>query len=1068
MDRVSQYSDRDINNVEGNQYILNDPVFKAIEGGEVGGFILERTLKVDYFDELKSTFTSKKLISRKAVSDDIEEHLKLGTSLLLYGEPGIGKTTIIRDILFGNKKIYISLRDREVDEVFTYLIEIYGLQFDKEQDLGSMLEGLMRTSEYIFIFDDCESNTNLVQKLERLEKFENKFLYLSRKKNIFKAVNINKYELMSLTKVEVKEFVNFNMMSLEDDKIDELHKKSKGNPLYLYYYVNYRIDPLPTGLENYQETLWENINSEGKEILSCIAITNFPIKREVINHSFNKIIAANTTLMEFQVKISSIDYLLENNKGKYRIFHPLFKEYILKYITNYDMKSEYETIVGETAIEKNDIIEGTLLLLDKDSNMSDEYLLEVGISLYNFSRIALALDVLEKALLIYKKDKKYEEYYAHSNYHISQLYMDINKKESGYKCIDEAIELYKELNIEEGLFLCIVFKATFLADEGRKVETEKLIKKINEFETNDEKLKSYLYINMSKINLVFNQYESAAINSKKAYELFKKLDNKEGAVKSLLNYSGALANIDQEELATEYLESVLESDNLIINKNIKAALMNNLTSCYRKSKKYSKAIEICNESIKICKELGQFNRVVMNLLNLGNVYRDLKEWEKCESVYFEGIKIAEQQGVIREVGRGNELLAICSYKQGKFKECIKYSEIAVASSKEVNDDFRVAEAYIEMSKAYNELGQSNPYINCIEEAIKYYIKENFFDEALLNIFEAIKYYCNDYNEIKVNEHLNKINDLLNSSIDVDYASIHYNLKECFDGIHNKSIVNIYYNIIKAYINSDMSVNLLGLVISFTGSCKKNKSEQTKILFMDVVNTLIYNGKESVTAMNILAFIIEQSGELIELRDIEIIIKKIEEYHDDIYIRTVRDETYVFTNCFENEIYLQYVCEFSQLINIKISLAIYLIFNFNEGKIMQNVDEVKYKDIDFNILSYHDVKSALGDNKFLKEIDLREMPIIITSGVASEVSTFIIIEKDYDIKADNTINKDNRIFIYSIMRLFIEVIKRVKGISIKDADYIYAKKAREFIEYLTYVEDNNSTSKWIVESLVENS
>lgn len=1067
MEKVDQYANRDINNVQGNQYIINNPTFKLAGEDRTGKFILEKISSVNYWEELKCVLDSKKLISRKSILDDLKKILNKSTSLLLYGEPGIGKTTLVREILLGIKIVYISLRDRCIDEVFIYLIESYGLPFNKE-DMFFTLEGLLRSSNYLFVFDDCESNKEIAQKLERLGKFKNKFLYLSRNKSVFLGVSIIRYELKELTKDEVKEFVELYMKGLEKDLIDELFIKSKGNPLYLYYYVNYKINPLPIGLESYQEALWENLNSKQKEILSCVSITNSPIKRDVLKESVDKITSTNSTLMEFQHEISIIEYLLENHNGVYHIFHPLFKEYILKYVNNYCIKNEYETIVGESAIKKNDIIEGTLLLLDKENEIINQYLLEVGIYLYRFSKILLSLRVLEKALKVYKKDETYKEYYAHTNYHISQIYRDINNKELGDLCINEAIEVYKELNDDQGYFLCIVFKATFLADDGKKVETEKLLKEINEFDSDDEELKGYLYVNMSKINLSFNQYENAAKNAKIAYESFMKVNNKNGAIKSLLNYSGALANIDQEHLATEYLEKILDNDKIKINKAIKSAVMNNLTLCYRKNKQYEKAIEVCNKSIKISEELGQPSKVAMNILNLGNVYRDLKEWNKCESLYLKGVKIAENQGVVREIGRGNELLASSSYMQGKFLDCINYSEKAIVSSKLVNDDFRVAEAYIEMSRGYLALNQVIPYINCIEEAVKYYIKENFIDEAVEYLLKLIKYYSKNYNEIKIKEHLNKITELINYNVDIDYSSLYYNLDEISEDVNSNEIINMYHHIIISYLNTKMKANLLQMLIDFTSICKINNNNHTKRLFIDIINHLIVKGKKIKRAMNILAFTIEQSGELLDITDIGDIIQKLQESSNDIYVRTAGGGVYIFTDYWNSGVYVQYTCEPNQLINIKVLLAVYLIMKFNNECIMENVDDIKCKFIDFSIFDFNSLKDALGESDFIIESDFAEIPVKFTSGVTSDVTTFIILGNEYEIKANHGMNKHNKVFIYVIMNIFLQLVQRINDISIEKADMLYAKKGREFVEYLTWVKSENVDSKWIIEPLTNNS
>lgn len=1060
------YASRDINNVQGNQYIINNPIFKSLGGEASNEFVLQKVENINYFEELKERLEEKKLVTRNTVIQDIKDIMINVESLLVYGEPGIGKTTLVGELSLSNNIIYISLRNRSIKEVLGYLIECYGLQFNKDEDIFFMLESLMKDSNYLFVFDDCESNREVIQKLERLSKCENKFLYLSRNKSVFNGINISKYELEALTKDEVKEFIKLSLENeLEDDFIDELYLKSKGNPLYLYYYINYKINPLPIGLESYQEALWESLSSEQKEILSCIAITNFPIKREVLKESLYKLTSIRNTLMEFQIKMSVIEYLLNSKKGIYDIFHPLFKEYILKYIREYGMTSDYEVIVGESAIEKNDIIEGTLLLLDKNNDIINDYLLLVGVKLYNYSRIGQSLKVLETALIRYEKDGDYTEYYAHTNYHISLIYMDINNKRNGYQCINKAIDIYKDFNDKKGYFVCIVIKAAFLAEDGRKEEAEKLLTEIDTFQFLDEELKAYVYINMSKINLSFNQYENAATNAKIAYEHFISIGNKEGALKSLLNYSGALSNIDQEELATEYLEMVLDDNDITMNKTLKAAIMNNLTSCYRKKKEYDKAISTCNESINIMKRLKRYSKLAMNLLNLGNIYRDLEDWNKCESAYMKGIEIAEEHTVIREIGRGYELMASISYMQKKYDDCIKYAQKAIEASNQVNDDFRVAEAYVEMSRGYLELNHIIPYINCIEQAIQYYLKENFVNEAIDYLIKVIKYYGRNYNEVKVKEYLEQVYMIINSGKEIDYELLCYNLVEKFkENESTNIIVDLYYNIIIGILESENYLNLMQLFNGFIDICKNNINNRTKNMFIDVVKKLVIKGKEENLMMNVIAFMIEESGDLVEREELDSIILYLKKYHDDIYVRKSGDITYIFTAYWNCGVYIQYCCDGTQLINIKVALALYLITKFNEDYIIEEVSNINCKYVDFNILDFKSVKESLGESEYLSEHNFEKIPVSFSTGVTCDIPTYIILGEEYEVKKSEESDIKNEVFIYTIMNIFLQLTKRISNVSIEELDKSCSIKARKFIEHLISRKLENSSSKWIIQPL----
>lgn len=1066
MDKELMHAERDINNVIGTQYILNNPTFKSSSQYGNTEFVLEHVESINYFNELKERLNNKILINRTKIVDEVKQLLVDFDSLLIYGGPGIGKTTLVTGIDVNKQTVYISLRDRNINEVLEYLISSYGLQFEKSEDIFFTLESLMSSSENLFIFDDCESNSDIVKRLVRLTKYNNKFLYLSRKADVFNGINVCKYELMAMEKKEVEEFVNASLkQELNSSLVDELYLKSKGNPLYLYYYVNFSIEPLPIGLESYQQALWNNLNSEQQETLSCIAITNFPISREVLMESVYRLTEVKNSLMQFQKKIVGIEYLINAKNGVYEIFHPLFKEYILQYIGDCGIIYEYETIVGESAIEKKDIVEGTLLLLNKDKEIIDKYLLPVGLKLYNHNKVSKAIRVMEAALVRYEKNEDYLEYYAHTNYHISIIYNDVNYNDKGYECINKAIDIYNTFQDKKGYLLCIVIKAVFLADEGRKEETEELITEIEAYSFEDDELKAYLYINMSKIQLTFNQYESAAINAQKAYNYFRACGNKEGAVKSLLNYSGALANIEQDDLAIEYLEMILEDKEITKNKIIKASLMNNLTSCYRKKHEFEKAISTCKESIDIMKDLNQYSKLAMNYLNLGNIYRDLEDWDKCENAYIKGIELAKEHIVKREVGRGYELMASVMCMQGKHEDCIEYAQKAIEASNSVNDDFRVAEAYIEMSRGYRNLGQTIPYINCIEEAIQYYIKENFVDEALECLIIVIEYYDSNYNELKVKECLDKFTFIINKKDKINYSLICCNLMDTFkSNEHRRIIVDIYYAIIMGVLNEDKYLNTLKLFKEFIGACKKNNNESSKKLFIDIINRLVEKSKENNLWSNILAFLIEDSHELMGIEEIESVISNLKKHIDDIYIRKCGETTYVFTMYWKSGIYIQYCGETSDLINIKVSLSLYLVTKVNEKYIISDIESIKNKYIDFNVMDLKTVKESIGENEYLKAENFAKMPVMISSGVTSDIATYIILAEEYESEELEKDSIKNDKFIYTIMNIYVQLKKRIQDEKLEEVTQEEASKARRFIEYLTFMTLEEDGDKWNIQPL----
>jgi hypothetical protein len=217
-------------------------------------------------------------------------------------------------------------------------------------------------------------------------------------------------------------------------------------------------------------------------------------------------------------------------------------------------------------------------------------------------------------------------------------------------------------------------------------------------------------------------------------------------------------------------------------------------------------------------------------------------------------------------------------------------------------------------------------------------------------------------------------------------------------------------------------------------------------------------------MNILAFIIEESGELVEREELDSIIRHLKEYHDDIYVRKSGEMTYIFTVYWNCGVYIQYCCEVTQLINIKLALALYLITKFNEGYIIEEVSNIKCKYVDFNIFDFKSVNESLGENEYLSKSDFEKMPVIFSAGVTCDVTTFIILGEEYEIKKSEESDIKNEVFIYTIMNTFVQLTKRISNINIEEVDKSCAIKARKFIEHLIFIKLEDSSSKWSIQPL----
>ncbi|MDI3477785.1 MAG: hypothetical protein PWQ59_1310 [Thermoanaerobacterium sp.] len=1049
-----QTAGRDINNVNGPQYIFNNPIMRLT--GREGNFnegelkILELE-KDDYLKELNKQLAEKNLIERNWVIKDIQNILDEKNQVIIYGNPGVGKTVIMNELVIDRDAVYISIKGKSIDRVIRYLVNSCGLPYDGDREgIIDLFEGFLKSSSKYFLIDDCESNPELITTLLSIEKFDNKFVYASRNKNIAVEYQIDSYEISTFDEGEILEFLKVNEIKVDDLVLTDLIVASQGNPLYLYYFTKHQIKPLPKGLVEYQSAIWRLLSVDHKEILSCVAISTFPITLITLRDSYKLITKKDCSPMAFLELLSELNYLLKRNDSTYEIFHLSFKEFLLDEITDKGIADLYKREIGNACFNNNEIVNASVLLIDVKDKKIKPYLFESAHILYHSGYIDLSQKLLLAALEFYDtNDELYEIGYAH--YHLSNIYKDFSNNSLAYSHIEEAQKIFEDLGEKKLLSAALTFKALFLAEDGQKKESFEIVDQIIDNLPEDKQQQALAYVNISKIYLCFNQYKAGAEFARKALEIFIELKDSFGIQISILNYSGCLANIEEEELATKYLEDMLNSENIEISPQVRAGILNNLTSCYRKSGDYDKAKQNCIEAIKIVRQLGLNNKVAMNLLNLGNVYRDEKNYEKCETIYKQGLKIAKEHNCKKEIGRAFELIANIYNLQKKYPEAKDAAINAIKISSLVKDDFRIAEAYIEKANANKGLGLIDEYVDDLINAVKHYLQENFYDEAIYHLFNV----CNIANENKfttiIHESIELLKEVVDKTNQIDIGEFVNKLKERNEIIDNSSALEIIEKMLQKYLLDVNAVNTVYPFIYYITLCKREFDRGGIDRFKIMLLSIQENIRNNSNLLNLLAVLIEQSNYLLKLNEVEDIIEILVDSIDGFYYREISDGSGIFTICWDNNVIFQVLSTKQDLTEFKIALSISLILKSSEQYIKSKIENFHEEFLEIYVFNYDTF------NREIQEIGEKAIsePISAIFGerVGYDIPVPIILCKNYNERSDFAINDNNKAFVWILMNLYRVLISHFCHIPANEFDKKYAKDASKFAKTIMFPKAN---------------
>ncbi|MFI2959729.1 tetratricopeptide repeat protein [Priestia sp. JSM ZJ58] len=1013
---MHQEAQRDIYNVSGdltiNNYYLDEK--KKI--------LIKDTAKnqetINYVKNLNISFEEKKIINRKVYFEELDIALKEDKQVLIFGEPGVGKTAILNEISLNKEAIYVSMKNMSPLRMMHYLINSIsvklGLEFDNDCNIeASMLqfEELLAKTELLFLIDDCEAYLEFVASIIDVEKFRNNFIFVSRNKNVISKYPIQKVHIKPLNEEEIREFLFLHNVNLKTATLNEVIDASNGNPLFLYYFIKYQITPIPRGLQAFQEAIWNNIDDVQKNILSLVSVCIFPIELNILNLTINRLHNIKLNPLQFNKELAKISALLTINDGKYELFHPFFSDFIKQKLDNSGLSNWYKEELGKIFFDKGNYIDAIPLLMDINDKDIYPELLNVFPHYIEWGYWDLAISVLNKFLTL-NEDKLSVEYgYAH--YHLSNCYRHQGVIYLTRTHIDEAIRVFTEIENQDWLSIALIWKALDWAEEGKLKEAHKLANEIFLNKPSNEHIEATLLINLAKLYIETLDFENGAEASKKAYEIFKKYKDTKGLITSLVNLSVCLVKLNQLDVALDYSNSLLDFATDNDDEMLEGIVLNTITICHRKLGNMAEAKKACMQCIKIWSRQNQKQKVAMNIINLGNVYRDEKNYLEAETYYQEGLELAIEINFQKEQGRAYELLSNIYREQERYEEAISFAIKAIEKSEAAGDYYRVAEAFIEKAISYEKIGEYENAISAYQESIELYLETKTYNEIIYPLINIIKLYTIlEESEGLKYQYEQTLSLIKEEILTVNCEEIERLLKAIKNNYSKNKYLNLYELLLIKTIEKNYYISSR-LILSFISDCKENLKlgrEKFKDFCIELTKHLNIERYQ-----NILALCFEQSGVLLDYDELSYLFESVVYNLRGIHYRELTDGDILITFSWFSGKMFQIRANSENLQELKVSIAIALILKSNE--ILFNKCIKLYKEDNFTIYVIN--QSVLNEN--VKELPTEaidyERPAIFFERETLDTFQPIILLDDYGKLTDYTLNPENKAFVWVLIMLF---------------------------------------------------
>lgn len=961
--------------------------------------LLNKYLKIDYSVSLDKNFNKKETIVRNQTLAEIQKILKTENCLLLYGNPGIGKTFLVSEIKKNYNSIYISVKNKSEKEIYLYLIskflskeEIESKELIDIEDIKVELEISMSDKETLLIFDDIEKNTEIVDEIISLELFENKVFFVSRTSNIKTSKTIFKYELKGFADYEISEFLKINNIELDSMKIYDLIEASQGNPLYLYYFSHYQITPLPENLIEFQATLWNEMTPLQKGIISLVSIPLFEISFGEIKKCIEILTNESITIFNLQNELENLSHLLVTTHGRYSVFHLSLSEYILEIQNEYGVLNDYKKILANTKVESKDFLEAVYLLLDIPETNLKEIILFPIVDIQRLGLLNFGVKVLEKAIQLYNGETNDEIKARGYSYHwLTLFYKDLYMVDEAIKANKFSIECFEQINDLEALLNAKLFQALDLLENNNEKEACILVKEIEKKIPKQGYLRASLCANLSKFYIDLTNYEEAKKYAEFAYIEFQKQKEKfikVGGIKHSLNnlaisYS-FLKGKENLELSIKYGKLLYDLSLKTNDLRTRASITNLLTRSYREIKDYKKAYEFCNEAIKLSKLMKSDYLLIVNIINKGNIYKNEEKNDNALECYFEAKAYSLRKNILKEEVRALKLILDIYLKYKNYKEGKKVAAEFLDKSKKLGIYYRIYEAYDTLSEiSYNLDEEKWKYYSL--EGLKVLFEEKKYEEAVESILKILNNFSKDLTQIEVQFYYELLikseayKDNLNKIMTFIAIDNVLNLSQKID-ILNSIIQKLN---IEKILSREMLIKFIDEIQS-----KNEKIFPNKII--ELIESILKN-KDKEEFNTYFFIIIIGFSKYFDLIVQKQLLEKVYNATQGFYYRKTLSNEFIMTVSCSKDLKLQIVCDKLDLVAINVAIIIGILFKFNAKKILEEINELDERYYTIFIETYSYISNNVSQEiiEKIKEKDSKSKPYIVANNKENGIISFFL-------------------------------------------------------------------------------
>ncbi len=638
---------------------------------------------------------------REEVEDQLGSRLDADPLALVIGPLGSGKTIFLSVLSKKRNWAFVECGEKALQDVLTdaanavrLLLGLPGKIYLHPSAAQAALHDAWEASTTVTLVLDDMRDQQVFDTIRSVTPVSDSHrLVVSSREDIVTPGTI--YEMPPLTLEEIRRFTDLNRdQELLAGELVELQSASKGNPLYLRYYLAGEPGAFANNLAEYEARVWRSLSAGSRELLSYLAWSNRSLSLE----DLSELTAGSSILLEeLADNLAAAGSLLMQSERGYSIFHPHAKETIRHLTARSKPKLQY--YVGRLSkwfYDKRDFVSAFSTLEASEFEVSENLLEMAGRQAMVQGHFRTAITILEEQVRLSREsaNRTRERDLVLVLAHTVSL---SGNPDHALGLVDKAATM--EVEDDPPIAISEVRDSIAALTKGDREAFERLKARKQEYCRDGELWNAArVSVELSAYHARQHEPEASADEAEFAMTVFRDNQDDYGYRIARGNYLSAISALPQrrngiDDLVTEFGEDA-ENDS-----QQRALLCNVLGRLARERGDTEVAKSHALEAIEIGREIGDNSIVCNNLMNLGNSYRDEGEWSTAIHQYEAADKLAREAKLIVAEAAAQELLAAMFNKMGNGERALHHANYSVSIARGVSKRIE-ANATEELAQAY--------------------------------------------------------------------------------------------------------------------------------------------------------------------------------------------------------------------------------------------------------------------------------------------------------------------------------------------------------------------------------